>query len=69
MHYRTAQAHDIVAENLRESPGDCWEYWSALQTIIYSPEFDECDDDVKEAAYAAVHSNDLNPPDWLQGPW
>lgn len=65
---RTAGAHDIVVDYLWDGIGPTYEYWEALQTIIDAPDFDECHDRVKAAAYAAVHDNNLDAPDTIHGP-
>lgn len=69
MNYRTAHAHDIVVEYIWGDLGPTWEYWNALQTIIDAPDFDECHDRVKQAAYAAVEADELNAPETIQGPF
>ena len=69
MNYRTAHAHDIVVDYLWDDLRPTWEYWDALQTIINAPDFDECHERVKQAAYAAAHSGDLDAPATLHGPF
>lgn len=66
---RTASAHDIVVDYIWDNLTPTWEYWHALQTIINAPDFDKCHDRVKQAAYAAVEADELNPPETIQGPF
>jgi hypothetical protein len=66
---RTAHAHDIVTDTLWRGFGVDEEYWHALQTIIDAPDFGECDEEVKQAAYAAVRNEELNVSDSLHGPF
>jgi len=66
---KTAHAHDIITDTTWFGWGRSYDYWHALQTIINAPDFDECDEAVKQAAYAAVHDEDLNAPDGLHGPF
>jgi hypothetical protein len=66
---KTAHLHDIVTDTLFNGWGFDWEYWDALQKIIDAPDFEECDEMVKQAAYAAAHNGDLDQPRHIQGPF
>ena len=52
-----------------EWPDPGYDYWVALQHVIDGPDFDDADELVKIAAYAAVEAGDLNPPASLCGPF